>query len=243
MIAAESDVPAVSLKGVPVGVKADGKLYTGGQYNITLDTDKVEGIDSVNFKLWLNSASEWALEEMMVLDGFKVEYVLDENSCTADITVTRVDSEATGEATLLTIPVYAWSWNEVLGLHSASEQWNSYGCAPVTTVSYKVKYGNVEYTQEYDVDVTGFSNVRVDAKTELDSSIANLKKTIGEWHYHTEVAVADEANTCTTGGHTGRTMCSVCQSILNWGTTYATGHTYKISSVTAPTCTTAGYTT
>ncbi|MBQ5712388.1 MAG: phosphodiester glycosidase family protein, partial [Oscillospiraceae bacterium] len=227
VIAAESDVPAVSLKGVPVGVKADGKLYTGGQYNITLDTDKVEGIDSVSFKLWLNSASEWALEEMMVLDGFKVEYVLDENSCTADITVTRVDSEATGEATLLTIPVYAWSWNEVLGLHSASEQWNSYGCAPQITVSYKVRYGNVEYTQEYDVDVTGFSNVRVDAKTELDSSIANLKKTIGEWHYHTEVAVADEANTCTTGGHTGRTMCSVCQSILTWGTTKATGHKFE----------------
>ncbi len=229
VIAAESEAPTVTLTGVPVGVKTDGKLYTGGQYNMLLNTDKVEGIDSVNFKLWLNSASEWALDEMMVLDGFKVEYVLDENSCTADITVTRVDSDATGAATLVTIPVYAWSWNEELGGHDASTQWNSKGCAPQITVSYKVKYGNVEYTEEYDVDVAGFSNVRVDAKTELDSSIANLKKTIGEWHYHTAASVTDVANTCTTNGYTGRTVCSTCNSILNWGTTYATGHDYELT--------------
>ncbi len=229
VIAAESDVPTVTLQGVPVGVKADGLLYTGGQYNMLLNTDKVEGVDSVNFKLWLNSASEWALEEMIVLDGFKVEYVLDENSCTADITVTRVNSDATGEATLVTIPVYAWSWNEELGLCDASTQWNTNGCAPQVTVSYKVKYGNVEYTEEYNVDVPGFSNVRVDAGTELNSSIANLKKTIGEWHYHTAVAVDDVANTCVSNGHTGRTACSVCNSILTWGTTYATGHTYELT--------------
>ena len=227
-IAAESEAPAVTLTGVPVGVKADGKLYTGGQYNIQLNTDKVEGVDSVNFKLWLNSASEWALDEMIVLDGFEAEFVLDENSCTADITVTRVDSSATGAATLLTIPVYAWSWNEELGGHTASVQWNSKGCAPIVTVSYKVKYGAVEYTQDYALDVPGFSNVRVDAKTELDSSIANLKKSIGEWHYHTAVAIDDVANTCTTDGYTGRTVCSVCNSILTWGTTRATGHTYEM---------------
>ena len=227
VIAAESEVPAVTLQGVPVGVKSNGLLYTGGQYNLQLNTDKVEGIDSVNFKLWLNSASEWALEEMMVLDGFKVEYVLDENSCTADITVTRVDSGATGAATLVTIPVYAWSWNETLGYNTASKQWNSEGCAPQITVSYKVKYGAITYNQEYDVDVAGFSNKRVDAGTELNSSIANLKKTIGEWHYHTATAVADQSATCTENGYIGRTVCSVCNSILNWGTEKATGHDFK----------------
>ena len=229
VINAESEVPSITLTGVPVGVKNDGKLYTGGQYNILLNTDKAEGIDTVEFKLWLNSASEWALEHMTVLDGFKVEYALDENSCTATIKVTRVDSKATGEATLLTLPVYAWSWNEELGGCTASHQWNKNGCAPQITVSYKVKYGNVEYAEKYDVDVAGFSNVRVDAKTELDSSIANLKKTIGEWHYHTEAAVADKAATCTEAGYTGRTECSVCHSILNWGTDIpATGHSYTV---------------
>ena len=229
VINAETEAPEVTLVGVPVGVKADGKLYTGGQYNILLNTDKVEGIDTVEFKLWLNSASEWALEEMTVLNGFKVEYTLDENSCTASIKVTRVDSEATGEATLLTIPVYAWSWNEELGQCTASHQWNTNGCAPQITVSYKVKYGSVTYTEAYSFDVSGFSNVRVDAKTELDSSIANLKKSIGEWHYHTPVAIDDVANSCTTDGYTGRTVCSECNSILNWGTEKATGHNHVIA--------------
>ena len=229
VINAESEVPSVTLTGVPVGVKNDGLLYTGGQYNILLNADKVEGISAVNFKLWLNSASKWALEHMMVLDGFKVEYTLDENSCTADITVTRVDSDATGNETLLTIPVYAWSWNEELGLTTAQNQWKVNGCAPQITVSYKVKYGNVEYTQEYDVDVAGFSNIRVNAGTELNSSIANLKNTIGEWHYHTEEPVQDLAATCTTDGYTGRTQCSVCKSVLNWGTVEeATGHDYTV---------------
>ena len=229
VIEADNEAPEVALVGKPVGIKADGKLYTGGQYDIQLSTDKVEGIDSVSFQLWLNSASEWALEHMTVLDGFEVDYELNELSCTADITVTRVASDAEGEAVLLTIPVYAWSWNEELGHNSASYQWNHQGCAPQTTVSYKVKYGSVEYTEDQNVDVAGFSNKRVDAKTELDSSIANLKPSIGAWHYHSEIAVADQAATCTQDGFTGRTECSVCHSILNWGTTLtATGHTYAV---------------
>ncbi len=229
VIEAETEAPKVTLSGVPVGVKNDGLLYTGGQYNILLNTDKVEGIDTVEFQLWLNSASEWALEEMTVLYGFKVEYTLDENACTATVKVTRVESDATGAATLLTIPVYAWSWNEELGGCTASHQWNNNGCAPQITVSYKVKYGNIEYTENYDVDVSGFSNVRVDAGTELNSSIANLKNTIKEWHYHTEASIADLGATCTADGYTGRTACSVCKSIMNWGTKKeATGHDYKV---------------
>ena len=231
VIDAGSDYPSVTLTGAPAAVNKDGNMYTGGQYNMFLNTDTVENIKEVNFQLWLNSASEWALEEMTVLDGFDVEYVLDENSCTADITVTRVDSDATGEATLLTIPVYAWSWNEELGGHTATYQWNTKGCAPQTTVSYKVKYGNVEYVEDVTATnyVAGFSNKRTDVKTELNSSIANLKKTIGEWHYHTEVAVDDVANTCTEDGYTGRTKCSVCESIITWGTTKATGHDYVLT--------------
>ena len=231
VIDAESDYASVTLTGEGISVNADGNLYTGGQYNMYLNTDKVEAIDTVNFKLWLNSASEWALENMTVLDGFKVDYKLDELACTADITVTRVDNDATGAAKLLTIPVYAWSWNEELGLQSGSYQWNNHGCAPQVTVSYKVKYSEVTYTDDYKVTdanyVPGFSNKRVDAKTELNSSIANLKKTIGEWHYHTEAAVADVPNTCTTAGFEGRTECSTCHAILDWGTTLpAKGHNY-----------------
>ena len=232
-VQAGTDYPSLTLTGKPVGVKQDGKLYTGGQYDICLTTDKVEAIDNVEFQLWLNSASQWALEEMTVLPGFETSYVLDELACMATVKVQRVDSDSTGDATLVTIPVYAWSWNEELGQSTAKDQWSKTGCAPQVTVSYKVKYGTVGYTEAHQVDDTkyfaGFSNVRVDAKTELDSSIANLKKTIGEWHYHTEVSVDDVAATCTTTGHTGRTVCSVCNSILTWGTTEATGHSYALT--------------
>ncbi len=229
--AAGNDRPVVTLEGQAPAVNGDGNLYTGAQYNLLLKTDKVEGIQEVSASIWLNSASKWALEHMTVLPGFEVSYELDELACTARITVTRVgDVEATGAATLVTIPVYAWSWDGSAG-HDAHYQWATKGCAPQVTVSYKVEAGSVVYTQGYQVTETGyiagFGNIRQDVATELNSSIANLKNTIGEWHYHTEVAVADLAPTCTTDGFSGRTICSVCQSVLNWGKVEpATGHTY-----------------
>ena len=227
IIAAGTDYPVVSLEGQAL---ADGLLKTGAQYNLLLKTDKVEAIDSITVKIWLNSASKWALEHMTVLSGFEVNYTIDELSCTAEITVTRKDAEASGAAVLATLPVYAWSWDGSAG-RDAHAQWTSKGCAPQITVSYKVKSSSVVYTDAYAVAETGyipgFSNVRTDVQTELNSSIANLKNTIGEWHYHTAEAVADKAATCTEDGYTGRTACSACNSIIDWGTTVpATGHGY-----------------
>ena len=227
IIAAGTDYPVVSLEGQAL---ADGLLKTGAQYNLLLKTDKVEAIDSITVKIWLNSASKWALEHMTVLSGFEVNYTIDELSCTAEITVTRKDAEASGAAVLATLPVYAWSWDGSAG-RDAHAQWTSKGCAPQITISYKVKSSSVVYTDAYAVAETGyipgFSNVRTDVQTELNSSIANLKNTIGEWHYHTAEAVADKAATCTESGYTGRTACSDCHSVIDWGTTVpATGHSY-----------------
>ena len=234
VVNAGTDYPCLTLSGAATGVDANGNVYTGGQYNISLTTDKVEAIDNVEFQLWLNSASKWALEHMTVLHGFEASYELDELSCMATIKLKRVASDATGDATLITIPVYAWSWDAELGVFDASYQWNNIGCAPQIDISYKVKYGTVGYTEDYLVSDTkyfaGFSTARVDVDTELNSSIANLKNTIGEWHYHTEVALDDVAATCTEDGYTGRTACSVCNSVLNWGTTLvAPGHDYKVA--------------
>ena len=232
-VAAESEQPVITVTGAPAKAKADGKLYTGSQYNLMINTDKVEAIKSITTKIWLNSASKWALEHMDVLHGFEVSYELNELACTAELTITRVgDVAVTGAATLVSIPVYAWAWDGSAG-HDSTYQWNNQGCAPQTTVSYKVKYGEVTYMKAFAVNnanfVAGFGNVRQDVKTELDSSIANLKKTIGIWHSHTEVAVDDLAATCTEDGFHGRTKCSVCESILNWGVVdAATGHTYAV---------------
>ena len=233
VINTDTTYPVVTLEGQAL---AEGNVKTGAQYNLLVKTDKAEAIDTVETTIWLNSASKWALEHMETLDGFEVTYTLDELSCMATIKVSRVDSDAEGAATLVTIPVYAWSWDGTAG-HDAHTQWTTGGAngatCPVVTISYKVKYGEVTYTDKYAVSdssyIAGFSNKRADVATELTSNITNLKNTIGEWHYHTEVALNDVAATCTKAGYTGRTVCSVCNSVVDWGTVMeATGHTYEV---------------
>ena len=232
-IAATTTQPEIYVTGSAPKTKDDGKLYTGSQYNLSICTDKVEAIDSITTKIWLNSASKWALEHMTVLAGFEATYDLDERNCTAEITVTRVgDVAVNGEAALVTIPVYAWAWDGSTGWDS-DYQWDVKGCSPVVTVSYDVKYGKVTYTDDYKVYdakyLAGFGAARKDVTTELDTGIKNLKDKGIRWHSHTEVAVEDVVATCTTDGYTGRTKCSVCESVLNWGeTTTAPGHDFSL---------------
>ncbi len=230
-INANSDYAKVWVEGDAIGVNNNKHLYTGGQYNLLLKTDNVDAISTVTTQIWLNSASKWALEHMSVLYGFEVSYKLDDLSCIATVTVKRTgDVDATGEQTLVTIPVYAWSWDESNDV-TATYQWKTNGCAPQVTVSYDVKYGAVTYTDDYAVKtvnyVAGFGGARVDVETELNSSIANLKNSIGEWHYHTEGEKCSEESECTVDGYTDRVCCTVCGSVIDWGTVEkAEGHKY-----------------
>lgn len=236
-IDADTDYPVVSLVGEAVG---GAKVKTGGQYNLLINTDQAEKIDSITTTIWLNSASEWALENATAAQGFSYDYDIDERAFKATITIENDGSTLTGAQTLLSIPVYAWAWDGSAG-HDAHTQWTSGApngdgaTCPAVTISYKAFLGEVEYVngtvsvpKNY---IAGFSNIRQDVTTELDSGISNLKNTIGEWHYHTEVAVPDKDATCTEGGYTGRTMCSDpdCNSILDWGTVIpAAGHDYQL---------------
>ena len=249
----DSTYPSVTVTGQAL---SEGNLKTGAQYNILINADKVEAIDTIKTSIWLNSASNWALEHMTVAEGFEVSYELDELSCIADITIKRVDSKAKGDATLLTIPVYAYSWNGTP--LDAYNQWFGNGSSPEVTLSYKVKSGEVTYTDGNKVTdnyyVSGFGNIRQNVTTELNTTCANLKNTIGVWHIHgtseevapvieklssnelalknvsTTVSVEDKAATCTEDGYTGRTMCPDCGSIVDWGTTIpATGHNWQIN--------------
>ena len=230
VIAAGSSYPVVSLEGQALEA---GLLKTGAQYNLLLKTSDVSKIQSITTTIWLNSSSTWELEHMTVLNGFTSTYTVDRNACTATITLTRTGSSAaTGEAVLATIPVRNWYWNGSAGVDAAT-QWNSKNHAPQIILSYKVKSGAVAYIDGYTVDannyVAGFSNTKTDVETELNSSIANLKNTIGTWHTHTAAAIADKAATCTEVGYIGRTVCSVCNSVVDWGETLpATGHNYIV---------------
>lgn len=235
-VASDATYPTVSLVGQAL---AEGKVKTGAQYNLLINTNQAEKINKITTTIWLNSASKWALEHATPAAGFSYDYTIDEVACKADITITNDGSNLAGEQTLLSIPVYAWAWDGSAG-HDAHTQWTSGApkngdgaTCPAVTISYKAFLGEVEYT-EGSVNtpanyVAGFSNIRQDVATELDSSIANLKNTIGEWHYHTEVAAEDKAATCTEEGYTGRTVCSDCHSVVNWGEPVpATGHTYEV---------------
>ena len=72
-----------------------------------------------------------------------------------------------------------------------------------------------------------------------DSYVTNEVATNG----HSAVSVPGKAPTCTENGLSDGQKCSVCQEVLLAQTTIlATGHSYS-STVTAPTCTNAGYTT
>ncbi len=234
-VASDATYPVVSLEGQAVG---NGKVKMGGQYNLNVNTDQADKISKVTTTIWLNSASEWALDHATVADGFSYEYTIDEIACKATVTITNDGSELTGAQTLLSIPVYAWAWDGSAGI-DAHTQWTSgvpHGdgaTCPAVTISYKAFLGDVEYVDgEVNTPanyVPGFSNIRQDVVTELDSGIANLKNTIGEWHYHDAVPVEDQAPTCTKPGFTGRTKCSDpdCNSIIDWGTEVpATGHSY-----------------
>lgn len=237
-VTSDATYPVVSLVGESAGAAA--KVKTGGQYNLLINTDQAEKIDEITTTIWLNSASEWALEHATPAKGFIYDYDIDEIACKATVTITNDGSDLTGEQTLLSIPVYAWAWDGSAGI-DAHTQWTSGApngdgaTCPAVTISYKAFLGDVKYV-DGTVDapknyIAGFSNIRQDVKTELDSSIANLKNTIGEWHYHTPVAVEDKAATCTEEGYTGRTICSDpdCNSIVDWGEVVpATGHEFII---------------
>ena len=226
--AAGSEYPSVTVSGEKLNGTAD--LKCGEQYNINITTDKAEAIATITTTIWLNSASTWALEHMTVAKGFTAEYTLDDIACKATITLTNVNSTLSGAAMLVSIPVYNFFYDGTSG-YDAHTQWVTKNTAPILTLSWDVQAGSVTYKKGYTVStanhIAGFGKERIDERTELNTSIANLKNTIGEWHYHTAVAVADKVATCTDDGFTGRMLCSDCHSIINWGTTVeATGHGY-----------------
>ncbi len=237
-IAAGTDYPTVTLTG---SASTEGNILSGSIYNMFLNVDQVEKIQSVSTTIHLGSAFEFETEGLTVLNGFTATTSVDEAARTLTITVERTGkSDLTGAATLATIPARMWYWNAERTGISAIDQWNGVNgggaCTPVLTFNYKIWAGSVSYVDGYTVEdaayVPGFSNMKASLTTELNTGIGNLKSSGLYWHVHedykdTWVTESVDA-TCTENGYTDRVTCTKCNSVIHWGTVYATGHSYEL---------------
>ena len=101
-----------------------------------------------------------------------------------------------------------------------------------------------KYSDEYTIDrpatcTTAGSKSQHCIRCDVKRDVTVIEAT---GHKHTSVINAVEA-TCTQTGYTGDTFCTDCNSVIKNGTvTEKTAHSYS-TAVTAPACTTDGYTT
>ncbi len=209
------------------------KLLIGSLYWMNLNASAIEKVESVTMALNLNSVSQWELDNIEVAYGFTASYEYDYVTNNALITINRTgDVELTGAQILAKLPIRTWE-SRLTEYYKYEDQtpeklWTRKIIWPMD-IKLSMDLGSVSFT---DGTNGSFSMEDLAVITELYGNYAELnangdyanKKS---WHVHTAVAVDDKAATCTENGYTGRTFCSVCNSIVDFGTTIpATGHTY-----------------
>ena len=242
-VAAESGMSTI--KVVPHDSTLD-RILLGSLYYVDIVATDIENVQSVTTTLDLDSMSVWNLAHMDVTEGFKASYYIQEDENIATVTITRDgDVTATGEAALVSIPVRTWE----LKMGYTYENGKKAGQQAMTYAQFKA---SMEFWPIYiDVEVdkglvtftdgtTGkFSGAGVEVATEMWHNYGNMTATtegaayFNAWnggHIHTAAALEDKAATCTESGYYGRTFCSVCSSVVEWGTTIAaTGHSYDFA--------------
>ncbi len=224
------------------------KLLNGSLYWVNLNANKIETIQSVTAVIDKNSVNHWELEHMVVADGFTATWSVDPYEETATITITRTgENTQTGEAPLAQLPIRIIDWDDIYK-ETEKEYWES--AVGGTAEGFKagrqndnvfawphdlkleILRGEITFVEGYTSSVANtFANeyFRVDTLWyQHPSTIYNEMK--GNWlHIHTTTSVPDTTATCTTDGHTGRTYCAGCKSIIDWGTeSKATGHNHDM---------------
>ena len=231
-VASGADASAVQL--VPQDATLD-RLYGGSVYWMDLKATDIETIQSVTTVIDLNSLNHWELDHMELAAGFTGSYTIDAENNTAAITITRTGANTqTGEAVLASLPIRIIYFDTDIKMegYTAETFWNSYEFWP-QDLKVDVDMGSITYVDGYDSDVLGaFSNEEFSVDNEMYAPSYAMdtvfKAERGTCHVHTPEAVADKAATCTENGYTGRTFCSVCNSVVEWGTTVtASGHSYE----------------
>ena len=232
-----SDAPTVL--PVPRDPAAD-RLLIGSLYWMDLIATDIETIDEVELKLDLNNSGTWELAGMTVAQGFTATYAIRQDDNTASIIITRTgENTAVGKATLASIPVRTWvseSERSPAALVKDGVLW-------AQSVELSLEKGEITYAQSCKTDALGafgMEKVRVDTelffnyfgKADVNGAQAWIDACLEAgtgFHIHTVVAVPDQAPGATQDGFAGRSACSVCGSVVSWGTILpATGHTYRV---------------
>ena len=243
LINVESGVKASTVQVRPKDSEL-ARLYGGSVYWMDVTATNIETIQAVDTTIDLNSVNHWELEHMEVAEGFTAEYVVDEETNTADITIIRTGENAqTGLATLASLPIRIISFDTDIRMegYTAETYWKDFDFWP-QDLKVDVDMGEITYVDGYDSAVlNSFSNEEFSVDTEMYTSSANMDATFkaerGTAHVHTAIAFDDASATCTEGGYEGRKYCEVCDSIVDWGVaTEATGHSFEIESDGLYTC-------
>ncbi len=198
-------------------------MLAGSLYWLDVKTTNIAEMSEISTIINLNGLHDWEPEHMVIADGFEASYKVDVHSNDLSLTITRTDKAISDDDTVLvSLPIRTW-----YKTYSASRNgwWRR-------SVLVSTNLGLITFA---DGTTGSFAMNPMDVFTEVNKSgeLANLEGVddLGAWHQHTPVAIADSAATCLTHGYSGQTYCSVCDSVVNWGTKIAdaTGHNYALT--------------
>ena len=215
-VAAGSAIPTVTVKPHDPALT---NLPLDSLYWLDVVASDIASVNSVSVDIDLNNATEWELEHMVVADGFTASYNVIDYDQIAEITITRTaDTEATGEAALVSLPTRIWSPSsddDLTALNNEAKRiWfvaKTKQCLLTTTDGTEIPCGTAI----------------IETPTERYLGRYDHPSYDGTVHTHTITELPDVDATCTEDGYTGRTFCEDCNSVVDWGTTIpATGHNY-----------------
>ena len=191
----------------------------GSVYYIDVKASDAAQIETVTTTLKLNPANRFEYQHIVCAEGVTATASYDALNFELTVNLTH-DGSLSGEAILVSIPVRVWAWSEAKTGISAATQFASKNI-PTIDIECETTLGTVKYAGDgFDSYIAGFSG-SLDIKTELDNSTA--------WHGHSAEALEDKAASCVHSGYTGRTYCSDCASVVNWGTIIPVSeHNYEV---------------
>ena len=197
-------------------------------YYVDLNVADITAVNKVTTTLKLQTANTWEPQGMVVADGFKATYDLNQTEGFLTLTIERNGEDIDANATaLVSVPVRLWSWKGVNHVTdepiTAATQYAT-GNNPVVKVECEVVAGAIEMANESGT----FSGNSISVETMINDIVY-------PWHTHDAelVTLEDKAATCMVDGYTGRTYCATCASVMDWGTVVeAIGHNFENGNCT-----------